>query len=104
MLPTDIRDQTWDEIRGRITGQRLAVYEGYRAHGPCTTLHLASRICLSGYTVRPRTTELFQVGLVRLVGRDRGQGIYAAVTIEEARREHERRAQAKPEQMLMTYG
>jgi len=57
MKPIDYRNTTFDAIQAYLTGQRMRVYDGYRAHGPCTTRELASHIQISILSVRPRTTE-----------------------------------------------
>ena len=82
MKPIDFRNATWAEVQGRVQGQRLAVLEGYKAHGPCSTMTLSYGLELSILSVRPRTTELVQLGLVELdkgASKGKGEGVYQAV-------------------------
>ncbi len=46
---------------------------------------LAARAGMDILTFRPRTTELLQVGFLRLDGKDRGQGVYRVVPRDELR-------------------
>jgi predicted transcriptional regulator len=81
MKAIDYRNTTWDEIQGRLKGERNAVYHGLRAHGPCTTRQLAEALGRDILTVRPRVTELLQLG----VGDEPGhEGIYRAVPLWQA--------------------
>ena len=84
MKPVDYRNETFAGIKGRLFGQRLAVYEAWKQFGPCTTAQLAERSGLSILTLRPRTTELFQLGLVICTG-GHSEGIYRAASEFEAR-------------------
>ena len=67
MKPIDYRNETWERIQSRIHGQRLAVYDGFCQHGPITTRELSNRIGISILTVRPRATELYQLGFIHPV-------------------------------------
>ena len=62
MKPVDFRNATFDSLAGFITGQRERVFHAWGAHGPCTTEHLAQASGISILTLRPRTTELYQLG------------------------------------------
>jgi hypothetical protein len=77
MKPIDYRNATLDQILERLQGQRLAVYEGLKQYGPCTTRELADAIPMSILSVRPRVTELCQINLAQLafgsVSRSEGQ-------------------------------
>lgn len=105
MKPEDFRNATWDQIQERIEGLRLAVYTAWQQHGPGTTREVAARSQIDILTFRPRSTELYQLGLLRLVEREHNhdhQGIYDAVPMEEARAAHEHaRMGQQPEQLLM---
>lgn len=68
MTAIDIRNENWDTIRARVCGMRLCVLEAWRAHGPGTTAAIAARAGISLLTFRPRTTELLQLGFLRLKG------------------------------------
>lgn len=104
MNPADYRNATWDEIQQRIEGLRLAVYRAWLQFGPGTTREIAAAACMDILTFRPRSTELFQMGLLRLVDREHDhahQGTYAAVPLEEARVARLAQTATTPEQMLM---
>jgi predicted transcriptional regulator len=83
MTPVDYSKDTWEDVMRRAEGLRKTVLDGYREHGPCTTRQLARLLDLDILTVRPRTTELYQLGLVELVQDEDGttgrEGVYAAV-------------------------
>ena len=66
MKPVDFRNETFASIQNRIAGSRSAVYAAWSQHGPCTTEQLAERSKLSILSLRPRTTELFQLGFICL--------------------------------------
>jgi hypothetical protein len=79
MKPIDLRNATWNEVREQLAGRMLVVYEAWQKHGPGTTREIAERSGLDLLTVRPRTTELYQLNFVALLGCDHKEGIYAAV-------------------------
>ena len=79
MMPIDIRNETWATMMDRVEGLRAEIYGLYLAYGPCTTRELAARSEVDLLTVRPRTTELVQIGLVHLTGVRRGEGVYTSV-------------------------
>lgn len=86
MKATDFRDATWEQIEGRLTRLRRLVWEGLINHGPCTTLALADATGIELLTVRPRVTELCQMGFARLADEqpDATEGRYEAVGIRDA--------------------
>ena len=96
---TDIRNELWRHLRGRLAGERKKIYEGYRLWGACTARQLAARMKRETETVRPRVTELLQVGLLELVGKDGREGVYRAVSVDEAMRRSDEIA--RPQQMAL---
>ena len=86
MQPIDYRNETFAAVQSRICGQRAAVLSAWLKHGPATTAELAERSGLSILTLRPRTTELVELGFVRLaeVQTAKGEGTYTAVSPAEA--------------------
>jgi hypothetical protein len=97
MRPIDYRNETWESIKRRIAGDRMRVYDAWTKHGPCTTEELFARSGIRILSLRPRTTELMQLGLVELVPVDRcagiggridrhkaAGGVYRAVSITQA--------------------
>jgi predicted transcriptional regulator len=99
MTPSDIRDMTWEDLQPYLEGRRTAVLEAWRKHGPGTTRQLARLSGIDLLTLRPRTTELVQVGLLQLAGQDGHEGIYRAVPADQARTafEHLRATLANPQ-------
>lgn len=85
MKPVDFRNETFASIHNRIAGSRAAVYAAWAKHGPCTTEQLAERSKLSILSLRPRTTELVQLGFLCLaeIQDAAGSGIYRARTHRE---------------------
>lgn len=80
MKPVDLRNSTFAVLRNGLGSARMAVYEAWITHGPATTRELSSRSGIDILTLRPRTTELYILGLVELVDVIRGsEGIYRAV-------------------------
>lgn len=86
MKPIDFRDATYATLREQLTGMRDVVFQAWIKHGPCTTEELATRAGLSILTLRPRTTELVQLGFVRLADvqpAGKGSGVYRMARSEE---------------------
>ena len=80
MKPVDLRDATFAGIRQTLNADRKAVYTAWIAHGPGTTREVAERCGIDLLTFRPRTTDLFQIGLVELYGAEKtSEGVYRAV-------------------------
>lgn len=74
MKPVDFRNATFADLQARIVGQREAALAAWRVHGPGTTEEVAARSGMSILSLRPRTTELFQLGFVVLDAADPGKG------------------------------
>jgi hypothetical protein len=85
MTPADFRNATFDSIRAGLNDRRRVVYEAWLAHGPGTTRLVADRAGLDILSFRPRSTELFKLGLLVLaeVQVVPGNGIYRAADIGE---------------------
>lgn len=67
MKPIDFRNETFEAIQSRLVDLRRTVWEAWMQHGPGTTREVAKKSGIDILTFRPRTTELFQLGLVVLV-------------------------------------
>lgn len=94
MKPTDYRNATWADIESGLSGRRAQVYFELSRIGPCTTAELAACSELSILTVRPRVTELCQMGLARLANDKKGhEGTYEAVPLFLAEQAHRDRIQ-----------
>lgn len=96
MKAIDCKTETWKSVLKRVEGVRMEVYRLLQKHGPETTRQLALRSGVhSVLTVRPRMTELCQLGLARCVGRQHdlagSEGIYEAIPLDQAEQTFERR-------------
>jgi hypothetical protein len=83
MTASEIRDLKFTEIRVSLSGRLQAVYDAWLQFGPCTTRQLAALSGIDILNVRPRTTDLAQLGLVELCGKRAAEGCYRARTQEE---------------------
>jgi predicted transcriptional regulator len=87
MKPIDYRKATFAAIQGHLEGNRRIVYDALRTLGPQTTRALAQLAKMDLLTVRPRITELIDLGLVMLCddgGRRAKEGTYRALSRAEA--------------------
>ena len=91
MKPVDFRNETWEQVRERLGESLMAVWRAWQAHGPGTTRAVAEKSGIDLLTFRPRTTDLFNIGMMKVVGdgetvhRRMREGIYAAATEDEVR-------------------
>ena len=83
MKPIDFRNETFTDISARIEGDRAEILDALRASGPLTTRQLAAQMCRDILAVRPRVTELVQLGAVEICGAHGHEGIYRALLIGE---------------------
>jgi len=67
MKAIDYRNITWTEICSHVHGLRASCYDAYLDHGPGTTRQIAAASGIDLLTLRPRTTELLQLGFLELV-------------------------------------
>lgn len=84
MKPTDLRNVTWREVLTHLTEDIVRVHLAWQQYGPGTTREVAQKSGISLLTLRPRTTDLYKLGLVVLVSNEGGEGIYAYRTREDA--------------------
>lgn len=92
MTPIDYKLETWESLQDRLRGLRGRVLSALAKHGPCTTRELARRAGMDILTVRPRVTELLQLGWAVCTDGEGGEGIYRAASYAEARRMFETEA------------
>lgn len=98
MRPIDYRNETFEALLARgLVSERLAVYKAFEKHGPGTTRQVAQKSGIDILNLRPRATELYQLGFLRLVdppdtshvtghtSLSSAEGVYRAFTYEEAR-------------------
>jgi len=84
MTPSDLRNENWERLQDGLQGRLLDVYRIWREYGPGTTRAVALRSGREILSLRPRTTDLYGIGLVELVGRVAGDGgVYRARDREE---------------------
>ena len=69
MKATDFRDLNFDRLRRDLNRQRASVYAAWQAHGPGTTRHVAGESGIDLLSLRPRTTELMELGLLAVADR-----------------------------------
>ena len=91
MKPIDLRNETWEQVLDRVTDKRTDVHFLLQIHGPCTCRQLAERANRDILSIAPRVTELFQLGLVELAGKDGTRGIYKALDFKTAQERFEAR-------------
>lgn len=93
----DIKRDQLTKISDGLKGWRAQVHADLTARGESTTEALADFMGCSVLTVRPRVTELIEIGLAERVGRcgKSGCGIYAAISQEEATRRFQEKARAE---------
>jgi hypothetical protein len=84
LRPAQLRNLTWKEVRVHVSDDMQRVHRAWAEHGPGTTREVADKSGLSLLTLRPRTTDLYQVGMVECVDRRGGQGVYAYRSETEA--------------------
>jgi len=104
MHATAIRDLNFEQLKDRLSGLRQAVHSALQLHGPCTTRALAHKAGLDILTVRPRVTELVELGFAECTGREAGEGVYRALNYNEAARAFgERQAIARGEGVQQSF-
>jgi predicted ArsR family transcriptional regulator len=74
MKPVDFRNETFAQIQERVSGDRQRVLAAWLEHGPCTTAELAAKSGIPILTLRPRTTDLYQLGFVICVEEETSGG------------------------------
>ena len=89
--PAEIKRLNWAELKGRVSGPRETVCTWLAGHnGPATTQMIADGTGIHLLTVRPRVTELVQLGFVRCIGRNwLREGLYEAIPFETVQSDHE---------------
>jgi predicted transcriptional regulator len=100
MKPVDIRNENWDSMKDRLSGDRQAVYFALLDAGGVTTRELAQVMSRAVEDVRPRVTELCQAGFAEMVDRKGHEGIYRAIPLADAQQRFEQR-KAAGDQMLL---
>jgi hypothetical protein len=88
MKPIDFSRMTYADIEDSLGETRMAIWNCMRKHGPMTTRQISETTGICILTVRPRVTELLCLNLAYLRDdvRHGHEGVYDALTIEEAAR------------------
>ena len=87
-MSADLRSVHWSAIRDRLTKNRAVVYDRARIHSPFVPTELATAMGWSITSLRPRTTDLYNAGLLETTGvrRDNQWELkYAPLALAEAR-------------------
>lgn len=108
MKPVDYRNENFAQLCARgLVSDRLEVYRAFLRHGPGTTREIAYAAGIDLLSLRPRATELYQLGFLETIedasdkARTR-EGIYYALTEEQAARRFEtRQREARTQQMRL---
>ncbi len=99
MNPAACRDATFRDLQNRLICLRLSVWEALAEHGPCTTRELARECGIDILTVRPRMTELVQLGFAVCEDTEGHEGTYRALTLAEAENAFNARQRQATEQL-----
>lgn len=83
MKPIDYRNHTWEALRSRLSGLRMQVYTAFVHHGPGTTWQISNKSGISILTLRPRTTELLQLGFIEILegSENSREAVYISVPV-----------------------
>lgn len=92
----------FSELKRQLVSLRLSVYEALLEHGPCTTRELARECGIDLLTVRPRMTDLVQLGFAECIDTQGHEGRYRALTLTEDERAHNERQSKLEHQTEMT--
>ena len=74
----ELKRDNWRSMRPQLPEMLIRCYEAWKVHGPGSTKDIAAHSGIPLLTLRPRTTQLYKLGYVRLVGRLNRDGIYRA--------------------------
>lgn len=85
LKPAELRNATWSQVLEHVTDDMQRVHSAYAAHGPGTTREVSEKSGISLLTLRPRTTDLYQLGFVECIDRRGGEGVYVYVPTSDAR-------------------
>ncbi len=90
MQPIDFSRITFAELQATLNESRTRVHRAWLAHGPGTTREIAQKAQIDILSLRPRSTELYELGLIELLSLKPSdasnyshQGIYRARTLAE---------------------
>lgn len=89
MTGSQIKRETWRERREQLQGNRHTIWQWVtiaqlQHRRPVTTAEVATMFRSSVLSVRPRITELIQLGFMRCTGKRGHEGLYEPIGIREA--------------------
>lgn len=85
----DLRGIGFSEVRARLAGNRLAVYDALLQRGPSTGSELAKAMGWSVLSVRPRLTEVVDMFHGQPTGERRdGEHVFMALPTAQAQQLH----------------
>jgi hypothetical protein len=90
MKPIDFRNATFAGLQEEISAMRQSVWDAWIRFGPGTTRQVSQQCGIDILSFRPRSTELFQLGVLELVEHpghlvnvDAHEGVYRARSVSE---------------------
>jgi len=105
MKAVDYRNESFDQVKSRIDSTRSFIWQRMQeAASALTTREIAELTGVDLLTVRPRVTELLQLGFVEVAGGAGHEGRYRALSNFEALRVYEERARIARDPQLSLAG
>jgi DNA-binding transcriptional regulator YhcF (GntR family) len=103
MQTIDYRNESFEQVRGRVDGLRQTIWNHMMSRGEAlTTRQIAAETGIDILTVRPRVTELVQIGFAEVDGLAGREGRYRAISQFMARAKYEQeRAKAHESQLQL---
>ena len=83
MTPTELKNETFESLRGQMTDRRRLAYDVWLRFGPGTNEEVAAKAQWPIRSLQPRTSELYEIGLIAMIGRRDRNGVYQVRSIEE---------------------
>lgn len=79
MNPAALRNTNFESLRASLADRCADVYRAFTEHGPCSTAQLAERTGIGLLSLRPRTTDLHDLGLLCAAGERMENGKRATI-------------------------
>lgn len=100
MTSQEIKSITWQHRRDHLQGFRETVWKGLSFarlyhQRPVTTREVATMLHLDVLMVRPRITELVQLGFARCAKKQGHEGLYEPISLQESQANFERQENAQ---------
>jgi hypothetical protein len=104
MNAVDFRSMTFAGLRARIAGDRARVYDAFLCWGPGTTREVSDKARIDILTLRPRATELLQLGAIELLRGEGHEGVYGTRSLGSHEAWFNRRQREALEQQMDLQG